>query len=180
MKNRLNRLEALRAVLVGKEVGSQEEILQELERCGFSVTQATLSRDLRRIKAVKTTTAAGYKYILPENPHYRRPVSSAVLSMVSNTVGLRSIVFSGNIAVLHTRPGFAASLATEIDSLDLAELAGTVAGDDGRYSAGRPGGGALKVFPRSGKCSKCRPLSRRHIIRIEKYYQIKQNYGRIQ
>lgn len=130
MKNRLNRLEALRAVLVGKEVGSQEEILQELERCGFSVTQATLSRDLRRIKAVKTTTAAGYKYILPENPHYRRPVSSAVLSMVSNTVGLRSIVFSGNIAVLHTRPGFAASLATEIDSLDLAELAGTVAGDD--------------------------------------------------
>ena len=59
MKNRLNRLEALRAVLVGKEVGSQEEILQELERCGFSVTQATLSRDLRRIKAVKTTTAAG-------------------------------------------------------------------------------------------------------------------------
>ena len=123
-------MEALRAVLLGKEVGSQEEILQELERCGFSVTQATLSRDLRRIKAVKTTTAAGYKYILPENPHYRRPVSSAVLSMVSNTVGLRSIVFSGNIAVLHTRPGFAPSLASEIDSLDLAELAGTVAGDD--------------------------------------------------
>lgn len=130
MKNRLNRLEALRAILAGKNVGSQEEILVELNRCGFSVTQATLSRDLRRIKAIKTTTTSGFKYILPDTPLYRRPMSMASLPTNGNSMGFLSISFSQNIAVLHTRPGYAASLATEIDSFNLPEVVGTVAGDD--------------------------------------------------
>lgn len=130
MKNRLSRMEALRTILIGKDVGSQEEILRELERYGFKITQATLSRDLRRIKAVKTTTIAGFKYILPDNPQYRRPINMAALPMNGNAVGLLSIAFSNNIVVLRTRPGYAASLATEIDSFNLPEVLGTVAGDD--------------------------------------------------
>ena len=63
MKQRFDRLETLRIILSRGEAGSQESILRELSRHGFDVTQATLSRDLRKIKAVKVPIPEGYRYI---------------------------------------------------------------------------------------------------------------------
>ena len=68
MSKRFERLEVLRVILSSHNLGSHEDILQELKRNGIEVTQATLSRDLNRLRATKVSTPDGYKYILPENP----------------------------------------------------------------------------------------------------------------
>ena len=53
MKKKANRLDAIKMIISSKEVGSQEELLQELNREGFELTQATLSRDLKQLKVAK-------------------------------------------------------------------------------------------------------------------------------
>ena len=67
MSNRMQRLEVLRVLLLSNEMGSHEEILQELARNGCVVTQATLSRDLNKLHAAKVLNGrGGYRYVLPE------------------------------------------------------------------------------------------------------------------
>ena len=77
MKQRYDRLETLRIILSRGEAGSQESILRQLTHMGFDVTQATLSRDLRKLKAVKVPYGDSYRYILPEHPHYQRKIGRA-------------------------------------------------------------------------------------------------------
>ena len=62
MRNKDSRLEAIKMVVSAQDISSQEELLRELKRVGFKLTQATLSRDLRQLKVAKATTASG-KYI---------------------------------------------------------------------------------------------------------------------
>ncbi len=130
MKNRSNRLEALRVILACKESGSQEDILRELAKQGYEVTQATLSRDLQKLRAAKVQSKNGYSYVLPESSNYRRTVSPNILPEYLRNSGFKSVVFSGNLAVLHTRAGYASGLALDIDSHNLDSVAGTIAGDD--------------------------------------------------
>ena len=56
MKKKANRLDAIKMIISSKEVGSQEELLQELNREGFELTQATLSRDLKQLKVAKAAS----------------------------------------------------------------------------------------------------------------------------
>lgn len=130
MKERLDRLETLRIILSRGEAGSQESILRQLARHGFDVTQATLSRDLRKLKAVKIPLADGYRYILPEHPHYQRTTNPSTVSDYLRSTGFESIDFSGNLAVVHTRPGYAGGLASDIDARRLPSVIGSIAGDD--------------------------------------------------
>ncbi|MDO4930408.1 MAG: arginine repressor [Bacteroidales bacterium] len=130
MKERIDRLETLRIILSRDDTGSQESILRQLSRHGFFVTQATLSRDLRKLKAVKVPLAGGYRYILPEHPNYRRTTSPGTMSDFLRATGFESIDFSGNLAVIHTRPGYAGGLASDIDARRLPTIIGTIAGDD--------------------------------------------------
>ena len=65
MKKRLDRLNAVKAIISSREVGSQDELLQILEENGFQLTQATLSRDLKQLKVAKTANLGGrYVYVL--------------------------------------------------------------------------------------------------------------------
>ena len=131
IKDRSGRLEALRAILSNKESGTQESLLEELRRAGHVVTQATLSRDLRTIKATKIMSSTGYRYILPDNPLYRRSATPGVVpEYLRMRSGFVSIDFSGNMAVIHTRPGYAGGLASDIDAHQLETVIGTIAGDD--------------------------------------------------
>lgn len=130
MKERADRLDTLRVILSSKETSSQDDLLRELAHHGFRVTQATLSRDLHKLKAAKVMSASGYRYILPEHPQYRRTASPAVVSDFLRNTGFERIAFSGNLAVVHTRPGYAAGLASDIDGHRLPSVAGTIAGDD--------------------------------------------------
>lgn len=130
MGNRSKRIESLRIILSTKAIGSHEEILKELEKYGWKITQASLSRDLTKLHAAKILDENGYRYILPDNPLYRRTISPEIFPAYLRNSGFLSISYSGNIAVLHTRPGYAGSLAADIDAHKLRTVDGTIAGDD--------------------------------------------------
>lgn len=119
---------AIKNIITSKKVSSQDELLALLGKDGFVTTQATLSRDLKFLKVAKIPDLeAGYIYSLrdigikvAEEPLYDEfPLS-----------GVESIEFSGNLAVIKTRPGFANGVASVIDSHGLYEILGTIAGDD--------------------------------------------------
>ena len=117
-------------IISSKEVGSQEELLQELNREGFELTQATLSRDLKQLKVAKAASMNGkYVYVLPNNIMYKRSTDQSAGEMLRNN-GFISLQFSGNIAVIRTRPGYASSMAYDIDNNEFSEILGTIAGDD--------------------------------------------------
>ena len=78
MKNKNSRLDSIKMIISSKEIGSQEELLQELAREGFQLTQATLSRDLKQLKVAKAASMNGnYVYVLPNNTMYKAHDRSA-------------------------------------------------------------------------------------------------------
>jgi transcriptional regulator of arginine metabolism len=131
MKIKNSRMEALKMLISSKELSSQEEVLQALEAEGFKLTQATLSRDLKQLKVAKAASMNGkYVYVLPNETMYKRiPKPQSAMQMLQSP-GFVSINFSGNIGVIKTRPGYASSIAYNIDNSDIPEIIGTIAGDD--------------------------------------------------
>lgn len=131
MKTKNDRMEALKRIISGKALGSQEEVLAALAREGYVVTQATLSRDLKRLKVAKAADMDGrYVYVLPNETMYRRVHSQRAEGGTEQLSGCRSVSFSGNIGVIRTRPGYASAVACNIDNAGLPEVLGTVAGHD--------------------------------------------------
>ena len=131
MKTKNSRLDAIKMIISSKEVGSQEELLQELSKEGFQLTQATLSRDLKQLKVAKAASMNGnYVYVLPNNTMYIRVTEPHSATEMLLSDGIRGIEFSGNLAVIRTRPGYASSVAYDIDIHNFDEILGTIAGDD--------------------------------------------------
>lgn len=131
MKSKNNRLDAIKMIISSKEIGSQEELLQELTKEGFQLTQATLSRDLKQLKVAKAASMNGnYVYVLPNNTMYRRMTEQQSATEMLRSDGIRGIEFSNNLAVIRTRPGYASSVAYDIDNHNFDEILGTIAGDD--------------------------------------------------
>lgn len=134
MKVKNSRLDAIRLILSTQEIGSQEELLSELAKEGFKLTQATLSRDLHQLRVVKTVGVQGrYRYVLTRPHQYRREGDEGTMRPVTpiqEASGFLSIKFSGNIAVIHTKPSYASTLAYHIDNYEFPEIIGTIAGDD--------------------------------------------------
>ncbi len=130
MKKKASRLDAIKMIISSQEIGSQEELLQALSAEGFELTQATLSRDLKQLKVAKAASTHGkYVYVLPNDIMYKRATGMSATEMVMNT-GFVSLECSRNIAVIKTRPGYASSMAYDIDKTEFNEILGTVAGDD--------------------------------------------------
>lgn len=131
MKNKNSRLDSIKMIISSKEIGSQEELLNELSKEGFQLTQATLSRDLKQLKVAKAASMNGnYVYVLPNNTMYKRMTEPRSAGEMLRHNGFVSIEFSANIAVIKTRPGYASSLAYDIDMHNFYEIIGTIAGDD--------------------------------------------------
>ena len=131
MKSKNNRLDAIKIIISSKEIGSQDELLQELTREGFCLTQATLSRDLKQLKVAKATSVVGKSYyVLPDNTMYKRVKDVSFTQEERHPDGFVSMRFSGNIAVIKTQPGYANRMAYNIDNSDLEHVLGTIAGDD--------------------------------------------------
>ena len=131
MKIKTNRMEALKMLISSKELGSQEEVLQALAQEGYTVTQATLSRDLKQLKVAKAASMNGkYVYVLPNETMYKRVSTPRSAREMLMTSGFSSISFSGNMIVIKTRPGYASSIAYNIDNSDIPQILGTIAGDD--------------------------------------------------
>lgn len=131
MKVKGQRLDTIKMLLSSNEIGSQEELLNELKKEGFVVTQATLSRDLKQLKVAKAASMNGhYVYVLPNETMYKRVHTPLRATEMMAVPGFQSINFSGNIGVIHTRPGYASSIAYNIDNSEIPEILGTIAGDD--------------------------------------------------
>ena len=131
MKIKNNRLEALRMIISSQELGSQDELLMALKKEGFQLTQATLSRDLKQLKVAKAATIRGnYVYVLPNDTMYKRVSTPHSVREMLQMTGFLSITFSGNMGVIKTRPGYASSIAYNIDNSRIDGILGTIAGDD--------------------------------------------------
>ncbi|MBM6992401.1 MAG: arginine repressor [Prevotella sp.] len=131
MKIKDRRLEAIKMIISSKELGSQEDVLAELKREGFTLTQATLSRDFKQLKVAKAASMNGqYVYVLPNETMYKRVRKPLSATEMMQTPGFLSINFSGNIGVIRTRPGYASSIAYNLDNNNVPEILGTIAGDD--------------------------------------------------
>lgn len=130
MNVRQQRLARIRAIIGSKEICNQEELTNALAREGFALTQSSISRDLRLLKVVKATSPGGKTiYMLPENPYYRRVSEHSMMGQAIQKE-VSAIAFSGQLAVIKCRAGYAAGLAGEIDRSGFPEVLGTVAGHD--------------------------------------------------
>ncbi len=124
------------AVLAEYAVRSHAELAARLDADGLHVTQATLSRDLDELGAVKLRTPDGGQpaYVIPEDgsPLTARRTDDAPPLRLARLVGelLTSAESSANLVVLHTPPGAAQFLASAVDRAGLPEVLGTIAGDD--------------------------------------------------
>lgn len=117
-----------------RTVRSQTELVQLLADSGITVTQATLSRDLEELGAVKVrgTDGGASSYLLPEEggpPMRPAEQAPARLQRLLREL-LTGADASGNLAVLRTPPGAAQFLASALDRSGLPEVVGTIAGDD--------------------------------------------------
>ena len=131
MKVKNNRLGALRLIISSQQLGSQDELLNALQKEGFKLTQATLSRDLKQLKVAKAASMSGnYVYVLPNETMYKRVSTPNSIREMMKVPGFVSINFSGNLGIIKTRPGYASSIAWNIDNSDVPEILGTIAGDD--------------------------------------------------
>lgn len=105
--------------------------MNALQKEGFKLTQATLSRDLKQLKVAKAASMSGnYVYVLPNETMYKRVSTPNSIREMMKVPGFVSINFSGNLGIIKTRPGYASSIAWNIDNSDVPEILGTIAGDD--------------------------------------------------
>jgi len=123
MYSKKERLDAIRQLIQKEVIGNQEELLNKLNEKGFSTTQATLSRDIKQLNIVKIADSEG-------NYVYRLPDYTAFLQPTGEQVRHPKIEFSGNLAVVRTRPGYAMGIASDIDTHAPNEILATIAGDD--------------------------------------------------
>ncbi|MBE6007256.1 MAG: arginine repressor [Lachnospiraceae bacterium] len=125
MKNK--RHEIIIEIIQKKDIFTQEELQKELRERGFDVTQATVSRDIRRLRLTKRQTAGGRSsYAVPMvqgNQEHDR-----LLRVLRDSV--RGIDSARNILVIKTEAGMAMAAAAAIDSLSIIGIVGCIAGDD--------------------------------------------------
>ena len=108
-------------------VGSQEEVVERLALAGLVVTQATVSRDLDELGAVKVRREGAIRYLIPdvvEPGHAAARLDRLLAEWVE------AIVPAGNLLVVRTPPGSANLIASALDAARLMDIAGTIAGDD--------------------------------------------------
>ena len=136
-------------IVTHHEVRSQGDLANLLAESGLGVTQATLSRDLVELDAVKVRTPSGaLVYAVPAEGGDRRPAApgetAAAAARLARLCGelLVSAESSANLVVLRTPPGAAQFLASAFDKAEFPEILGTIAGDDTVLVIGRePEGG---------------------------------------
>jgi transcriptional regulator of arginine metabolism len=131
--SRAKRQARIVALLASSPVRSQPELAALLAAEGIETTQATLSRDLEELGAVKLRAADGGSgvYVVPEDGVFVRGVTGGTdrLSRLLNELMVATDA-SANLAVLKTPPGAAQFLASAIDRAALPDVVGTIAGDD--------------------------------------------------
>ncbi len=115
-------------IIATQDIETQEQLLAQLNRLGFSTTQATVSRDIKELRIVKELTKYGtYRY------------TTAGSELVGSFSGRLNTIFrecvtgfdhAQNIVVIHTIPGLGSAAAGSVDAMNMSFVLGTIAGDD--------------------------------------------------
>lgn len=127
MTRKQERQAAIRDLVSGHVVASQEELRQLLLGRGMDVTQATLSRDLRDLGLARVSAEDGARYVVPESlgDNVDKPLLSNLLpQLFARVAGV------GELVVLHTVRSGAQPIAEAIDQEGFEDVLGTIAGDD--------------------------------------------------
>ena len=123
-----NRQAKILELIESKDIETQEQLLIELESCGFSTTQATISRDIKELRIIKELGKNGvYRY--STNTKQTENSSSAKLNSIFRQCVV-SCDHAQNIVVIKTMPGMASAACSAIDNMDFDMIIGTLAGDD--------------------------------------------------
>ncbi len=122
MNNKQLRRSRTSEIIRDNAIGSQEDLLKILRNEGFELTQATLSRDLKKMNVSKIAHPDNsYRYIIPED---------SLPPKKSDARGFLSLEFSGNFVVIKTLAGYASPLAVLMDNNPSSLVSGTIAGRD--------------------------------------------------
>lgn len=109
------------------DIGTQDELLALLREKGFDVTQATVSRDVKELRLLKTLGANGiYKYSVEKNTD--KGYSDMFDTLFQSA--MTKVDYAGNICVIKCSPGLASAACATIDAMNVNEVVGTIAGDD--------------------------------------------------
>lgn len=112
-----------------EEIQTQDELAIRLKEEGIEVTQATVSRDIKQLGLIKSPMSEGnYKYSLPPKYKGKVNIDSRMRRMFQDSV--ININFSESVIVVNTLPGTAQGIAALLDSSEIENVIGTIAGDD--------------------------------------------------
>jgi len=130
INKRQARLAQIVKILLNNSIGSQEELMDLLEKNNCSVTQATLSRDLKTLRTSKVATElGGYRYVIAANGTAADEVATHAMDTVRQAAIL-SVSMTGQTVVIKTRNGYAGGVAYDIDDMSSPAILGTIAGAD--------------------------------------------------
>ncbi|MEE1187274.1 MAG: hypothetical protein UHN02_07880 [Acutalibacteraceae bacterium] len=119
------RQDAIINIINSKEIETQEQLRTELNNLGFNVTQATVSRDIKKLKLTKSVNLYGvYCYKVFQQTESKQVVDNFIKSSII------SINYSLNNIVIKLNPGMAQAGAARIDQRHIDGIIGTIAGDD--------------------------------------------------
>ena len=120
------RQEKILSIIEEFDISTQEELLEKLNKFGFDVTQATVSRDIKSLSLIKIQDSNGkYKYASVKKEGEASEKYDAILAH-----SVISIDYAGNITVVHCYPGMANAACASIDALHFEKSLGSIAGDD--------------------------------------------------
>ena len=126
MKN--DRQSMILEIISQENIETQEQLLTRLQERGINSTQATISRDIKQMHLIKEPAGHGvYKYAVSGN---RTRLNFAEKLQTIFRESITSIAYAQNIVVLKTMPGLASAAAAALDSMDIAYMVGSLAGDD--------------------------------------------------
>lgn len=124
---RVRRQEKINELVRARNIQTQEELCRLLTETGFSVTQATVSRDIKELGLIKLAVPGGYKYAVaqaedlsPELERYRKVLLEVTVRVAA----------AGNLVIFNTMSGAAQAAAAAIDAMKWTEIIGCIAGDD--------------------------------------------------
>lgn len=127
MSSRSERHSAIKSIIQENKVQSQEHLQELLLKWGLSITQATLSRDLKVLMVAKVNDGINSYYMLPDKKQEQESLTNLAEDIRRGYIG---ISFSNNLSVISTLPGHANTVAYAIDQISIPEILGTIAGDD--------------------------------------------------
>ncbi|MBD3108084.1 transcriptional regulator ArgR [Bacillus sp. AGMB 02131] len=117
----------IREIIANNDIETQDDLVDELKKAGYNVTQATISRDIKELHLVKVPLMDGkYKYSLPADQRFN-PLQKLKRALMDAFVSIDS---TSHLLVMKTLPGNAHAIGALIDKLDWNEILGTICGDD--------------------------------------------------